>query len=97
MLSLRSGNLVFEISGDAGAHRWMAEGTDLEVSPGADFWRAYLDDGYEREMTVLSSGQRGKAALEGDVITVVYDSLKGVNGRVFDVKLTVTVAKCVST
>ena len=97
MLSLRSGNLVFEISGDAGAHRWIAEGTDLEVSPGADFWRAYLDDGYEREMTVLSSGQRGKAALEGDVITVVYDSLKGVNGRVFDVKLTVTVAKCVST
>ncbi|MBR4799986.1 MAG: hypothetical protein IK047_06990, partial [Clostridia bacterium] len=83
MLSLKSGDLVFEISEDARVHRWAAQGTALESSENADFWRAYTDDGYEREMTVRSSRQTGKAVLEDDRITVVYGSLTGDNGRVF--------------
>ena len=97
MLSLKSGDLVFEISEDARVHRWAAQGTALESSENADFWRAYTDDGYEREMTVRSSRQTGKAVLEDDRITVVYGSLTGDNGRVFDVTLTVEITACVST
>ncbi|MBR4799066.1 MAG: hypothetical protein IK047_02265, partial [Clostridia bacterium] len=97
MLSLKSGDLVFEISEDARSHRWEAPGTALESSENADFWRAYLDDGYEREMTVRSSRQTGRAVLNGDCLTVVYDSLTGDNGRVFDVTLTVEITACVST
>ncbi|MBP5155650.1 MAG: hypothetical protein J6252_03620, partial [Clostridia bacterium] len=70
MLSLKSGGLVFEISGDARSHRWEADGTALKSSESADFWRAYLDDCYEREMTVRSSCQRGRAKLEDGAITV---------------------------
>ena len=92
MLSLSSGNFVFSIDENAGSHRWEAPGTDFQTSPGGDFWRCYTDDGYEREMTVRSSAQKGRATLENGVITVEYDRLVGDNGRIFDIGLTITVA-----
>ena len=85
-----------QLSEDAGRVCWSSQGTPLRESPQADFWRCYLDDGYEREMTVRSSRQRGKAVLEGSSLTVTYDRLTADNGRVFDVRLTVTVTAAVS-
>lgn len=91
MLSLKSGKLEFFISEDAGVYGWRAEGTPFALTRGGDFWRAYADDYYEREMTVRSSAQRGRVTKDGNALTVEYVSLTADNGRSFDVSLTVTI------
>ena len=96
-LTLSSGGLVFSVSENARDCRWAAEGAPMEQSENADFWRAYLDDGYEREMVVRSSRQQGRASLEGDTLKVEYEKLVNDAGREFGVSLTVTVRACVST
>jgi hypothetical protein len=95
--TLRSGSLAFTVSGDASHCRWAAEGTPMQASENADFWRAYLDDGYEREMTVRSSLQRGKVTRKGETLAVEYEKLITDCGKSFEVSLTVTVKACVST
>ena len=95
--TLRSGSLAFTVSGDARSCRWAAEGTPLVQSENADFWRAYLDDGYEREMTVRSSLQRGKVTRKGETLTVEYTRLVADCGKCFDVGLTIEIRSCVST
>ena len=91
MLSLAANKLVFSINEDASEIRWSAQGTPLAQSENADFWRLFCDDGYEREITVRSSLQKGVATQHGDAITVKYNSLVADNGRMFDVELTVNV------
>lgn len=97
MLTLTSGPLVFSVSEDGRTVGWSSPGTALRQSEGADFWRAYLDDGYEREMTVRSSKQTGVVRAEGQTLRIEYPCLVAENGRRFDITLTVTVSACVST
>ena len=94
MPTLTSGSLTLLLSDEADRVAWSCPETPLRESPQADFWRCYADDGYEREMTVRSSRQRGKAVRDGDTLTVTYDRLTADNGRVFDVRLTVAVKAC---
>lgn len=94
MPTLTSGPLTIRLSDDASSVAWSSPDSFLLESPQADFWRCYADDGYEREMTVRSSRQCGKAVLEGDTLTVVYDRLIADSGRIFDVGLTVTITAC---
>lgn len=91
MISLKSGKLTFSINDTANKIAWCADGTALKQSENADFWRAFMDDGYEREVKVSSSNQQGVATLHGDTITVKYDTLKADNGRIFDVSLTISI------
>ena len=54
MNTLRAGKLQFSISDDAKEIAWSAEDLPLRQSASADFWRAYMDDYYRREMRVRS-------------------------------------------
>ena len=97
MLSIRSGKLCFSVSEDGSRVEWAADGLPLRQSENADFWRAYGDDGYEKEMTVRSSKQIGKATLEDGVLRVEYDRLVADNGRIFDTSLVISVSTEVNT
>ena len=97
MLSICAGKLTFSVSENGNRVQWYSKGLPLRQSENADFWRAYADDGYEKEMTIRSYAQEGKASLKDGVLTVVYDRLVADNGRVFDIGLTVTVKKAVNT
>ena len=55
MLFLECNNLKFSINDLGNTIKWESSGTPLTQSENADLWRAYVDDGYEREMTVRSS------------------------------------------
>ena len=57
MKTLCAGKLQFSISDDAKRIAWSAKDLPLRESRGADFWRAYMDDNYRREMRVRSSLQ----------------------------------------
>lgn len=92
MISLTSGKLTFSLAEDASSVAWSADGTNLCQSDNADFWRAFIDDGYEREMTVLSSHQKGRICSDGNSMTVIYDSLVAENGRSFDITLSVNIS-----
>lgn len=94
MISLQSGKLTFSVSEDARQIAWTAEGLPLRQSENADFWRAYADDGYEKEMTLRSSDQIGRVSCTDDSITVIYDELVGIHGRRFDTTLKVVVSLC---
>lgn len=97
MLTIRAGKLSFSVSEDGSEILWNAQGLPLRQSEKADLWRAYGDDGYEKEMTVRSSNQIGKAVLEDGVLRIVYDRLVADNGRIFDTTLSVTVSVEVNT
>lgn len=58
MNTLRAGKLQFSISDDGTAITWSAKDLPMCQSKDADFWRAYLDDEYRREMRVRSSRQK---------------------------------------
>lgn len=95
--TLSSGGLTFAVSENARECRWAAEGAPMVQSENADFWRAYLDDGYEREMVVRSSRQSGKVSLCGEEMEITYEKLINDAGREFEITLKVTVRACVST
>ncbi len=97
MLSLTSGKLTFSIDNNAKKIKWSANELPLCQSEHADFWRAYGDDGYEREMTIRSSNQNGTVRLEADTLVITYDRLVADNGREFDTSLTITIQACVHT
>lgn len=97
MITLKSGKLVFSVNEQGNKVAWSAEGTPLSQSKNADFWRVFMDDGYEREVKVSSSEQIGEACVDGDTITVKYNSLKADNGRIFDVALTVKITATAET
>lgn len=97
MLSIRSGKLCFSVSEDGRRVEWAADGLPLRQSENADFWRAYGDDGYEKEMTVRSSKQSGRVTLTDGVLRVEYDRLVADNGRIFDTTLVIFVSTEVNT
>ncbi len=99
MFVLQADKLSFSISDDGRAVEWCAPGLPLRQSDDADFWRAYLDDGYHREMRVRSSlqifGRVQKTC--PDALVVHYDRLVGDDGREFDMTLDVHMKVAVST
>ena len=99
MNTLQAGKLRFSVSDDGGRVAWAAKGLPMRESDGADFWRAYMDDGYHREMRVRSSLQTyGRVeVIDTDRIIVHYDKLVGDDGRVFDTSLHVHMSVTVST
>ncbi|MBQ3928440.1 MAG: hypothetical protein II710_07355 [Clostridia bacterium] len=99
MFVLQADKLSFSISDDGRAVEWCAPGLPLRQSDDADFWRAYLDDGYHREMRVRSSLQFfGRVQKTGpDALVVHYDRLVGDDGREFDMTLDVHMKVAVST
>ena len=97
MISLKSGKLQFSVNEQGNKISWYADGTPLCQSENADFWRVFMDDGYEREIKVSSSDQMGTATVDGGTVTVKYDSLKADNGRVFDVSLVIKITAATET
>ena len=94
---LSSGTLSFHIREDAGEIRWSAQDLPLRQSPRADFWRAFMDDGYQREITVHSAAQRGTVTPCPGGLDITYDRLTAEGGRIFDVTLTIHIRAVVST
>lgn len=99
MNTLRAGKLQFSISDDAKEIAWSAEGLPLRESRSADFWRAYMDDNYRREMRVRSCLQTygHVEVIDADHIVVHYDKLVGDDGRQFDTAMHVHITANVST
>jgi len=97
MFSITSDKLHFSIDSNAQHIIWTADGLPLKQSEHADFWRAYGDDGYEREMTIRSSNQNGRVTCTNDGLLISYDQLIADNGRVFDTSLTITIRACINT
>lgn len=93
--SIKAGKLQLQISEDAAAIEWSAQGLPLQNKKQADFWRVHLDDGYYRSMTVRSSRQKGSVYETENGLAITYLQLTGDDGRVFDIEFTVhiTVAK----
>ena len=99
MNTLTAEKLQFSISADGTRISWSAPGLPLRQSAGADFWRAYLDDGYRKEMRVRSSLQtHGQTErLDDDRLVIHYSRLVGDDGREFDISLHVYITATVST
>ena len=77
---------------DPAGHAWQltAEGLPMNIHERSDFWRAHLDDGEYREMTVVSSRQNPSAIQKNAKETVVtYSTLTAENGNVYDIALTI--------
>ena len=75
---------------DPAGHAWQltAEGLPMNIHERSDFWRAHLDDGEYREMTVVSSRQNPPAIQRNAKETVVtYSTLTAENGNVYDIAL----------
>ena len=89
-LSLSTPNMAFEINADATAARFAFPKNTAE---GKDFWRLILDDGDRTEIPVFSRAQKGRATLEGDVLTIEYDRLVSAYGDTYDIGFTLRVEK----
>ncbi len=67
-------------------------GEPLKLSPNADFWRIFLDDGVYREITVHSYKQTPASVVtEGTRTQIRYDSLLAEDGKTYAVDFTVFV------
>ncbi len=70
---------------------WSAAGTPLSNPEKADFWRLFMDDGYEREILVQSSLQEGRVENRPNGMDIWYEGLVDGKGRLFDVGLLIHV------
>ncbi len=91
-------NSIIDFALNATANRvsWSAPGTPLANEEKADFWRVFMDDGYEREILVKSSSQKGSVRISGVRTDVVYEGLVDEKGRRYDVILAVHIEKKVT-
>ena len=85
--------LKFIINDKGNDLKWLADGTKLKTTKGADFWRIMADDSYFIEMSVKSSQQEGTVSRNGNVTTVYYPKLKTDAGRIIDTSLTFTITE----
>lgn len=90
---MKLNTLDFTLNDSASRVVWSAPGTALANEEGADFWRVFMDDGYEREILVKSSSQRGRVERKGDRIDLYYDELVDEEGRRYEVALTVHILR----
>ena len=94
MYSITAGKLTFSISESADKASFSATDLVLSSVKDCDFFRIFLDNGIEREIAVLSKDQRGSVkAVDESTYIISYDTLADEYGRVYDVKLNITV-KC---
>ena len=89
-VSLSTPNMAFEISADATAARFVFP---RNTAADKDFWRLILDDGARTEIPVFSHAQKGRATLEGGMLTVVYDRLVSAYGDTYDIGFTIRIEK----
>ena len=64
--------------------------TDQDYASGGLLWRLYYDSPVQKEIQVLGSQQKPRVSLDGDCITLRYDSLS-LGGQKLDVQLTLSV------
>lgn len=89
-LRLETKNLAFEIGADgAGARFDMPKNT---VANG-DVWRLILDDGLRTEIPVFSHAQKGRVTLDGNRMTLAYDTLVSDFGDVYDISFRLGIEK----
>ena len=89
-LSIAVPNMAFEINADATAARFAFP---RNTAADKDFWRLILDDGARTEIPVFSHAQKGRATLEGDMLTVAYDRLVSAYGDTYDIGFTIRIEK----
>ena len=73
MITLKAGEIAFNIASDASEAFFTAEGATH--AEGSDFWRLILDDGLRTEIPVFSHEQRGNVRIENESIVIEYDRL----------------------
>jgi hypothetical protein len=86
-----AGDMSFVINGEANHSSFVIAGKEGNASEDADFWRLILDDGFHTEIPVCSSLQNGKVSVDGNVLSIQYDSLVSDQGRAYDIKFNVRV------
>ncbi len=99
MILLTAGKLKLSISEDGSRVAWAADGLPMRETKNSDFWRAFMDDNYLREMGVRSSKQKYGCVeqIDSDSVVVRYSKLIGDDGREFDTVLNVYITAKVST
>lgn len=90
---MKKNTLSFSVDERACRVSWSAEGTPLANPAEADFWRVFMDDGYEREILVKSSSQTGRVLRNAAGTTIVYDELIDEKGRRYDAALRILVVE----
>ncbi len=90
---MKKNTIDFALNKTADRVSWSAPGTPLANEEKADFWRVFMDDGYEREILVKSSSQNGRVLRSGLGMDIVYESLVDEKGRHYDVILVVHIVK----
>ena len=90
---MRKNTLAMKVSESGGRVAWSAAGTPLAATENADFWRLFMDDGYEREIPVHSAAQAGKVSPTAAGMDIAYDGLVDEAGRRYDVSLVVHVVR----
>ena len=89
-LSIAVPNMAFEINADATAARFAFP---RNTAADKDFWRLILDDGARTEIPVFSHAQKGRATIDGDMLTVAYDRLVSAYGDTYDIGFTIRIEK----
>ena len=90
MITLKAGEIAFNIASDASEAFFTAEGATH--AEGSDFWRLILDDGLRTEIPVFSHEQRGNVRIENESIVIEYDRLVSKYGDSYDIGLRITVS-----
>lgn len=85
--------LKFIVNEKGNELQWIADGTALKTTKGADFWRLMADDSYFIEMSVKSSEQDGTVTVKDNITTIYYPKLKTDSGRILDMSLTLTITE----
>ena len=82
--------LTFSLDTTARGARFAIPGTSMKAPENAMFWRLVMEDGL-RETTAFSDAQSGTASLTDGVMRIHYDSIKALDGAVYDVALDIEV------
>ncbi len=90
---MRKNTLALSLNDAGNRVTWSAAGTPFANAEKADFWRLFMDDGYEREIPVHSAAQTGKVTPTAGGMDIAYDGLADESGRRYDVRLVVHVVR----
>lgn len=87
-LRIEAGDLAFEVTQDASRAAFIIKGKEDAAQWDLDFWRLILDEneGIRKEVPILSTQQKGKAALKGGVLTMEYENLASEWGGTYPVR-----------
>ena len=87
-LRIEAGELAFEVTQDASRAAFIIKGREDAAQWDLDFWRLIIDEneGIRKEVPILSTQQKGKAALKGGVLTMEYENLTAEWGGTYPVR-----------